>query len=136
MVEDIAVACVIYWVNKTMCLPTNCNFAMLTVKIRLATTWSGTLKRICITLMMAAVVVSMLALGSAQAGQKQRRNTPPLDYELMAFKNSGIWYFLCEAPLIPFGCPPSPRTALPPRPPCGPMPCLPPTGQPMPQMQR
>jgi len=88
------------------------------------------LKRLFLIVMVAAVVVSMLALGPAQAGQAQRRNGPPLDYELMAFKNAGVWYFLCEAPLVDVGCPPPVLTKFPPRPPCGPMPC--PVGQPVP----
>ena len=81
--------------------------------------------------MVAAVMMSTLALGIAQAGQAQRRNGPPLDYELMAFKNQGIWYFLCEAPLVQVGCPPPVLTAFPPCPPCGPVP-PPPMREPVP----
>jgi hypothetical protein len=46
---------------------------------------------------------------------------PPLDLSLMAFKEQGVWYFLCEAPIYLYRIPPHFLTIAPP-PACWPMP--------------
>ncbi len=124
LVEDFRIESAIYWINPSMCLPMNFNSAILGRKFRQTTTGSGKLKRLIVIVFVAAVVISMLAPCIAQAGPASRRNGPPLDYQLMAFKNSGVWYFLCDAPLVQDTVPPSYLTAWPPPPPCGPRPLM------------
>jgi len=82
------------------------------------------LKGLIVTLCVAAMVISVLAPGIAQAGPADRRNGLTLDYQLMSFKDSGMWYFLCDAPLVQDRVPPSYLTAWPPAPPCGPRPLM------------
>lgn len=48
---------------------------------------------------------------------------PPLDPTLMAMKEAGVWYFLCEAPIYPERIPPHYMTF---GPPCPPYCCPPP----------
>ncbi len=124
LVEDFLIACVTYWINPSMGLPINSDSAILGQEFRQITIGSGKLKGLLVTLFVAAMVMSMLAPGIAQAGPADRRNEPQLDHQLMAFKDTGMWYFLCEAPLVQDHVPPSYLTAWPPPPPCGPMPLM------------
>jgi hypothetical protein len=112
-----------------MCLPMNCNSAILCKEFRQATIGSGKLKGLLITLLVAAIAITMLAPENAQAGARERRNEPQVDHQLMAFKTTGMWYFLCEAPLVQARVPPHYLTAWPAPPPCGPMPLMAPPVQ-------
>jgi hypothetical protein len=60
-----------------------------------------------------------------KAGGSVAAYGPPLDASLMAFKEQGVWYFLCEAPTYPYRIPPHYLTYGPP-PPCCPVPLGPP----------
>jgi hypothetical protein len=55
---------------------------------------------------------------------------PPADLSLMAFKEQGIWYFLCSAPEFPYRIPLHYLTYGPPPPQCVPPPCGPYIGLP------
>lgn len=73
-------------------------------------------------------VAMMLSPMALNAGGFAPAYGPPLDTSLMAFKEQGAWYFLCEAPTYPYRIPPHYLTYGPP-PPCGPVPpCGPPLG--------
>lgn len=58
---------------------------------------------------------------SAVAAPPAHQRTPPLDHTLMAFKEQGVWYFLCTAPLYCQRIPPHVQTYAPPPPPCFPV---------------
>jgi hypothetical protein len=76
------------------------------------------------------VIAAAIMLSSAvvNAGGFAPAYGPPLDASLMAFKEQGVWYFLCEAPTYPYRITPHYLTYGPP-PPCGPVPpCGPPSG--------
>jgi len=62
---------------------------------------------------------------AAQAGGSLARRGPALDYTLMAFKEQGIWYFLCCAPEYGLRIPPHYLTFGPPPPHYCPPPCAP-----------
>jgi hypothetical protein len=47
---------------------------------------------------------------------------PPLDPVLMGFKDQGVWYFPCVAPVNLYRVPPHYLTFAPPPPPCDPVP--------------
>ncbi len=72
---------------------------------------------------MLSVLVLLLPGLSAAAGPLPPPgfSQPPLDLSLMAFKEQGAWYFLCEAPVYLYRIPPHVLTFAPP-PPCWPMP--------------
>ncbi len=74
----------------------------------------------------AAIIVTVVLTLSAFAGPSGRSGPPALDASLMAFKEIGIWYFLCVAPEYPCRIPPHYQTYGPPPPPCAPPPCGPP----------
>lgn len=61
------------------------------------------------------------------AGGGPRPMSPPLDPTLMGFKEQGVWYFPCVAPVYRWRIPPHYLTYAPPPPPCmPPVPCAPP----------
>jgi len=75
-------------------------------------------------------VVVMLALtigvsAAAHAGGAKVMGPPPLDPALMGFKESGVWYFPCTAPVYLWRIPPHYLTYAPLPPPCVPVPCPP-----------
>jgi len=71
-------------------------------------------------------IVTLLTMASLPifAGNAVRPNFPPLDPTLMGFKDQGIWYFLCTAPVFCERIPAHYLTYGPPPPQCPP-PCLP-----------
>ncbi len=71
------------------------------------------------------------SLPAFAGGAARPPQTPPLDYTQMAFKDQGIWYFLCVAPEFCERIAPHYLTYGPPRPPCAPPPCVP--AMPMPR---
>ncbi len=77
--------------------------------------------------LVAIMILMTLLLGSVcYAGGQRVAYGPPLDETLMAFKEQGVWYFLCEAPVYPYRIPPHYLTFAPPPPPYCPVPCAPP----------
>jgi hypothetical protein len=66
------------------------------------------------------LLVSSLSLafagGPGQVGPAPAQYGPPLDPTLMAMKEAGVWYFLCEAPIYPQKIPPHYLTFGPPPP--------------------
>lgn len=74
---------------------------------------------------LALVLALILAPLSSYSGGP-RQTLPPLDHSLTAFKEIGVWYFLCVAPTYHHRIPPHFETYGPPPPPCYPMPCAPP----------
>jgi hypothetical protein len=87
---------------------------------------------------MAAVFLggSILLSGVSFAGGGAGGYGPPLDQELMGFKEHGAWYFLCTAPAYPYRIGPHYRTYGPPPPPCGPVPWAYPAAAPLPKKGR
>lgn len=70
----------------------------------------------------APVLVCVILLSAAfclAGGPRPTYMPAPLDESLMAFKEQGVWYFLCEAPMFPYRIPVHYQTYGPP-PPCGP----------------
>ncbi|MBI5570253.1 MAG: hypothetical protein HY914_09940 [Desulfomonile tiedjei] len=78
-------------------------------------------KVLALVLLVAAVVLTEFP-AAVQAGPAGRAMGPPLDYTLMGFKNQGVWYFLCEAPVVVYRVPPHYLTYAPPPPCYGPVP--------------
>ena len=83
--------------------------------------------------MRATVPVAMLAViglllpglsGAAGPPPPPGFGPPPVDWSMMAFKEQGVWYFLCEAPVYLYRIPPHFLTFAPP-PPCWPTPPCP-----------
>lgn len=78
----------------------------------------------------AAFLAALIALPASLSwggGAARPAHYPPLDYSLMAFKEQGVWYFLCEAPQYPYRIPPHYATFGPPPPACPPpLICAPP----------
>jgi len=64
-------------------------------------------------------------------GSYMGKPAAPLDASLMAFKNQGVWYDLCEAPAFAVRIPPHYATYGPPPVPCCPVPLKVPPGPPM-----
>lgn len=73
---------------------------------------------------LAVLLVAASVPVHCSAGPAGRHKLPPLDVSLMAFKEAGIWYFLCTAPMYCQRIPPHYQTYAPPPPPCYPPPCL------------
>lgn len=75
------------------------------------------------------LTIMLLLLGLVNLSSSFQRGpavkTPPLDPTLMAWKEQGAWYFLCEAPIYQHRIPPHYLTFGPP-PPCCPPPMCPP----------
>jgi len=71
-----------------------------------------------------AVVLGLALFAGAGYGEMSgqgKGKKPPLDPTLTAFKEQGVWYFLCEAPTYCQRIPPHYLIYGPP-PPCGPTP--------------
>jgi hypothetical protein len=74
----------------------------------------------------AAVILGlMVSPFGCLAGGPSGAYSTPLDPALIGFKEHGIWYFLCEAPVHLYRIPPH-YMMVNPTPPCGPAPPLPP----------
>jgi hypothetical protein len=78
-----------------------------------------------------ATVFLLASFSLCFAGDKQSAYAgPPLDPTLMAFKDQGVWYFLCEAPVHNYRIPPHYLTYGPPPVPYCPPPMYPAVPQP------
>ena len=58
-------------------------------------------KKLILCIMVAAFVLTLLPLVTCAQPRVRKGNEPPLDVSLMAFKDQGVWYFLCDAPAYP-----------------------------------
>jgi hypothetical protein len=106
-----------------MILPTDEDFDILPLEKYKFKCRSRHLRKILGLLFVASVLLFLGLPGSVHAGSAGKRQaSPPLDHTLMAFKQQGIWYFLCDAPIPTGGIPPSYLSYFPPPPPCGPIP--------------
>ncbi len=56
------------------------------------------MKHLLFVIITLCVVMPLSTAGPASAQQDQRQEWPKLDSTLMATKEYGVWYFLCEAP--------------------------------------
>jgi len=83
------------------------------------------MRRLVLLFVVAALILPVCH--AVAGGTPPPAQYPPLDYTLMAFKEQGVWYFPCVAPMYPVRIPPHYLTFGPPPPPCPPPPmCLPP----------
>jgi hypothetical protein len=71
---------------------------------------------------LALLTVSLAAFAGGTTGSPK---LPPLDDTQMAFKEQGVWYFLCTAPVFCDRIPPHYLTYGPPPAQCPPPPCFP-----------
>lgn len=79
-----------------------------------------------------AVIMCVAPMSVAWADGPQFGKPPaPLDLSLMAFKEHGAWYYLCEAPAYRVRIPPHYATYGPPPVPCCPIPARVPVGPPV-----
>ncbi len=85
---------------------------------------AGLKARVTAIIIFAVIVLTQFA-PTCGAGAPAGAYGPPLDESLMAFKEQGVWYFLCIAPAYPYRIAPQYATYGPPPPPCGPVPCAP-----------
>ena len=72
------------------------------------------------------ICLLMMVPNVPEAGGARPGCAPPqLDTSLMGFKEQGVWYFPCVAPVYLYRIPPHVLTVAPPPVPCGPVPCVP-----------
>ena len=83
------------------------------------------IRLLSVSLAIAVFAVTFFAAMSIAGGPGGSTQGPPLDYTLMGFKEQGVWYFPCCAPVYNQRIPPHYLTYGPPPPPYCPPPCAP-----------
>lgn len=76
----------------------------------------------------AVVILGAHISAACAGGPYSGKPAAPLDVSLMAFKEQGVWYDLCEAPAFHVRIPPHYATYGPPPVPCCPPPAFGPVG--------
>jgi hypothetical protein len=110
--------------GRHLCLPTYLNNDIISRGLIILLRKRFTLRSLIVML---ACIITMCSVlnGPVWGGFVPRVPAAPLDQSLMAFKEQGVWYYLCSAPVYPCRIPPHYLTFGPPPPHYCPPPCAP-----------